>query len=488
MKRVIAPLLAVAMVSLGVAPAFAVESSSQPEDVSAYFSQRVTWTPCGFMSCTTITAPLDWSAPKGAKISIALNRHSATGTSHGALVVNPGGPGGSGLELAQGIAVGGTFSTLASNFDIVGFDPRGVGASTQVVCSSDPATSSGIFDVSATRGSAKWIAQQRAAQKALGAECLKNTGSLLAHVDTKSVARDLDLIRSVLGESKLNYLGFSYGTSIGATYAELFPNRVGRFVLDGAVDPALSSSRVTLNQAVGFENALRAYVTDCLRQYSCPFSGKTVRESMSWIRSTLDSAESSPFLTSAGESISSDMLVVAIVTPLYSKASWPELSGLFRALGSGNADSAAALMSDYWSGGANSAAVNHAVNCLDYPAPDSRPSTMARERAQLEAAAPTFGTFFAYSALNCSEWPFRSPTPRAPIHAHGANLIVVVGTTNDPATPYSQAVALAGQLDSSRLITLKGEGHTAYGQSACVQNAVDSYLVNGVAPKKGLTC
>lgn len=488
MNRVIAPLLAIAMVSLGGTSARALEPSGDVSGDAALTSQRLTWTACGGgFTCTTVSAPLDWAHPKGTRISIAVNRHAATGTSHGALLVNPGGPGGSGTDFAQAVVASPSFATLTRNLDVVGFDPRGVGRSTQVNCGTDAQTSAGVFTVNAVRGSTRWIAQQRAAEKQLGKACLARSGALLGHVDTVSAARDMELIRTVLGQSKLNYLGFSYGTQLGATFADLFPSRVGRFVLDGAVDPVLSYSQVSVNQARGFQSALRAYVANCVNTLGCPFAGSTVPAALGTIRSYLDTAEASPYITSGGQAITSDTLAVAIFSKLYSSAQWPDLSSLFRALAIGDADQVQSFVSDYWSGGANMAAANHAVNCLDYPV-DARPEAMAAERAQLEKAAPTIGTWFAYSALSCSEWPFKAAKQRAPVRAHGANTIVVVGTTNDPATPYSQAVGLARQLESSRLVTFHGEGHTAYGQSQCVRGAADAFLVNGTKPRAGLSC
>ena len=446
------------------------------------------------MTCSTAKAPLDWSDPGAGEIELALARHSATGDKIGSLLLNPGGPGGSGYDFvldSLDFAVG---EPLKQRFDVVGFDPRGVNRSTAVACYDAPAMDEFLYGVgSAERGSEEWIEDRTATRAAFGEACLDESGDLLANVDTESAARDLDLLRAVLGDDELNYLGYSYGTFLGATYAELYPEKVGRMVLDGAVDPKASSFDVNKAQAVGFEGALVAYLEACLAGEDCPFSG-TVEDSTDEVARLLASVDASPLRGSDGRMVDADTLFTAIIYPLYSPDSWPYLSEMLSATMFGDGDPALAFADGYNGRDAdgtyldNSAEAFAAINCLDYPS-QSDVDVMRDDAAEITEAAPTFGPYMSYDDIACNTWPHEATREPGAIHAEGAAPIIVVGTTGDPATPYEWSVSLADQLESGVLVSYEGEGHTAYNKSnACVSGAVESYLIDGTVPSADPKC
>ncbi|MGR2753431.1 alpha/beta hydrolase [Agromyces arachidis] len=464
-------------------------------ELEPFYSQVLEWERCGEYQCTTAKAPLDWSDPPAGEIELALVRQTArSGDPIGSLLVNPGGPGGSGYDfIAESIdyAVG---PRLQESFDIIGFDPRGVGRSTPVSCFDPAKMDDFLFGIAeAERGSDAWIAEVSAAGQEFGAACAEGTGELLGNVDTVSAARDLDLLRAVLGDDELNYLGYSYGTFLGATYAGLYPDRVGRLVLDGAIDPSAGNDEVTRAQAIGFEQALRAYLADCLTGADCPFSG-SVDAAADEVGRLLASVEASPIRASDGRLLGADSLVTAIIFPLYSPDSWPYLSDMFEAVMLGDADIALSFADLYYGREAdgtyldNSTEAFRAVNCLDY-AYDADPAAMRAAAAELAEAAPIIGPYFGFGDIGCSVWPYASDSERAAIRAEGAAPILVIGTTGDPATPYEWAVELAEQLDSGVLVSYDGEGHTAYRKSnACIDSTVESFFLEGSVPKSDPEC
>jgi pimeloyl-ACP methyl ester carboxylesterase len=329
--------------------------------------------------------------------------------------------------------------------------------------------------------------------RALGQGCLRRSGDLARHMSTLEVAKDLDVLRGVLGDRKLVYFGASYGTFIGATYAELFPNRVGRMVLDGALDPSLSTIELNLVQARGFEVALRAYVEACVERGGC-FLGSTVDEGTARIRSFLDDVEQSPLPTDGERTLTAGTAVYGIWQTLYSKTYWNILdTGLQRAF-RGDGSVLLALADAYTERGPegtymnNALEVLYAVNCLDHD--DAIPSAQVkRYLPRFEKASPTFGASFAYTLSACSSWPVHTGRVPRPMRAAGAPPILVVGTTRDPATPLSWARALADQLDSGILVKRDGDGHTGYHSgNTCVDTTVESYLVEGEVPRGEVDC
>ena len=492
-------------------PATASATPTVPAGLESFYNQKVSWHACakkgmdeaksgedtGF-SCAKVKVPLDYSNPGGETIEIAVKKRAATGDSVGSLFINPGGPGGSGIELVD--SAGTYFSkNLTGSYDVVGFDPRGVGSSTAIDCLSDSdldAERAGENDP-ATPSATATI--ERAQKMNTACESKTGTPGLLDHIDTISAARDLDVLRAVEGQQALTYLGFSYGTYLGATYAELFPANTGRMVLDGAVDPSLSAEELALGQAKGFEASLRAYVESCQSsKLGCPLSGD-VDSGVSQIREFLESTKTEPIPTSDDKRpLTHDLALSGILGAMYQTSLWTSLNlALNQAMGnSGDPDGSALLtitdaISYRQSDGSysgNGAEALMAVNCLDYPVQGDNASWEENAKAVNEAS-PTFGSQLLYPDAYCQGWGHTSSRKREKITASGAAPILVVGTTGDPATPYAWSEALAEQLESGQLLTWKGNGHTAYGRSNdCVKNAVDTYLLNGTMPDKGLTC
>ena len=474
-------------------------STPAPGEVQAelepFYTQVLEWEDCeDDLQCATATAPLDWTDPARDSIELALIRHT-TASPRGSVLVNPGGPGGSGYDFIADSLDYAVSDRLRSNFDIVGFDPRGVNRSSPVSCHNDPAELDDfIYDlVPAEFGSDQWITDVGATNTAFGAACLEHSGDLLGYVDTVSAARDLDLLRAVLGDEKLNYLGFSYGTLLGATYAELYPQNTGRLVLDGALDPTSTSFDVSLTQAEGFESAMRAFLADCDSAEDCPFTG-TADDSLAKIRALLDRLDASPLRSDDGRQLGSSTMTSAIVLPLYSEDNWPYLRQLFTTVMQGDATVAFSLADSYNGRNPDGSYIDNslearlAINCLDYAAqPDV--AVMRAQAAELEQKAPVLGRQLAYGDLGCLGWPVQASTPRPVIDGSGAADILVVGTTNDPATPYSWAERLAEQLESGHLVSYEGEGHTAYNKSnSCVDDTVDDYFIDGTVPSTDPLC
>ena len=501
----IATAVAIAVGLSGCVPAFLprdAPSTSTPseENVAAplreFYGQVLSWDDCGDgLQCTTASAPLDWDDPTAGTVDLALVRHPATGGDRiGSLLVNPGGPGASGYDFIKDSLDYATDDKLQSRFDIVGFDPRGVGQSSAVACLDAPAMDEYLYGIPAgERGSDAWIEELEQSAADFGAACAENSGPLLGEVDTVSAARDVDLLRAVLGDKKLNYLGYSYGTFLGATYAELYPERTGRLVLDGAVDPATSNFEVTKVQAQGFESALRAYLSDCLAASDCPFD-QSVDDAMGTVRALLDSVDASPIASSDGRRLGSSALLTGIIYPLYDPNAWEYLSAMFAAVMHGDADPAFQL-ADAYNGrnpdgtySDNSTEAFVAVNCLDYSY-NAEPASMREQAAEIEEAAPVIGKYMSFGDIGCAHWPYTAAVERKEIHASGSAPILVVGTTNDPATPYVWAQNLAGQLENGHLLTYTGEGHTAYNKSnSCVNDTIDGFLIDGRLPESDPRC
>jgi pimeloyl-ACP methyl ester carboxylesterase len=470
------------------------DTSGVSADLLPFYEQRLEWEACGAgFDCTTVTAPLDWDAPGAGEIDLAVIRAAASGgDAIGSLLTNPGGPGASGVGLIRdslSFAVG---ADLTEAYDVIGFDPRGVGESTAVRCFDAAEMDAYLFDiVPAERGSEAWTAELEDRNAAFAAACEANSDGILAFITTEQSARDMDLIRAVLGDRSLNYLGYSYGTFLGATYAKLFPERVGRLVLDGAIDPSVSGLDVSTTQALGFESALRAYMADCLAGQDCPFRG-TVDEAMRDLGVLLASVDARPLPASDGRELGADSLLTAIIAALYSVDNWQFLTQALTDVLQGDPEFAFLLADFYYNRengeyGDNSTEAFRAYNCMDYPDTDD-PAAVEASDALIAAEAPTVAPYWS-GPDPCAAWPFPPTGVREPIAAEGAAPILVVGTTNDPATPYEWSVSLAEQLASGVLVTRVGEGHTGYNKgNACVDDAVERYLLDGVVPEDGLRC
>lgn len=463
------------------------------DDLLPFYGQTLAWENCGGgFDCTEVTAPLDWENPGDGEITLAVVRHQASGTAQGSLLTNPGGPGASGYDLIHDNLTFAVGEDLIDNFDVIGFDPRGVGRSTAVKCYDAADMDSYLYSIPASpRGTAEWEAELLDAHKKFAEACDANSGGILPYITTINSARDMDLLRAVLGDKKLNYLGYSYGTFLGATYAELYPDRVGRLVLDGAIDPAVSGLEVGTTQALGFESALRAYMQSCLDSGDCPFSG-TVDEAMADLGALLASVDASPLKNGDGRMLGADALMTGIIAALYSEDSWSYLTQALDEALQGD-PSTAFLLADFYNGRENGSYTDNsseafrAYNCMDYPV-ENDPEAEAAQKAKVAEGAPTIAKYWD-GPDSCEVWPYPPTGTRGEIHAAGAPPIVVVGTTNDPATPYEWSESLAAQLDEGVLITRVGEGHTGYNKgNTCVDSAVDAYFVSGTVPEDGLRC
>jgi pimeloyl-ACP methyl ester carboxylesterase len=476
-------------------------NESVAADLAPYYHQVLNWKSCADnMQCATAKVPLDWSKPAGASISLALIRHLATdGHSLGSLLVNPGGPGGSGYTFVKTELTFAVDKTLESNYDIVGFDPRGVNLSTPVKCYTDPTTLDNyIYSIpKGAIGSNQWINEVEQENKAFGADCAKDTGPLLGHVDTVSAAKDLDVLRAALGDKKLDYLGYSYGTLLGQTYANLFPKKTGRLVLDGVVDPTVTPFQLDADQAQGFELDLRAFLAKCPTMKGCPFTG-SVAQSEASIRGLLDKLDASPIRNSDGRELGSETMFTAIILPLYNVDNWPALVDLFNSVSDGDASYAFQLADQYNDRNANGTYEDNeteaftAINCLDYPS-DPNVATMRAQEVQLNKLAPVFGHLMAYGGTSCFDWPYKPTRLAGALAAKGSAPIIVIGTTGDPATPYAMAQHVATLLQNGHLITYHGDGHTAYNKDTtpadeCVNTAVDNFFVHGTVPTTDPQC
>jgi len=495
----------------GPAPAAAATKAAVPKGLESFYSQKVEWYDCvatagveksadrtGFQ-CAKVKVPLDYSQPGGQTIEIAMKKHPATGSARqGTLFMNPGGPGGSGVDDVGGMPTS-TFAGVQSAYDIIGFDPRGIGSSTAITCSSD-AEAKAMEGVSPVDGAGAPVAfEQRAAViseqvKQFEASCAANTkpAELLDHVDTVSVARDLDVLRALSGDQKLNYAGFSYGTYLGAHYAELFPANTGRLVLDGALDPSLTYSERRQGQARGFERALRNYVAWCQSGQSCPLTGD-VDAGVQQIGDVFTSANQSPVPSSdPNRPVKGEDMKQIVGLMLHSpESSWSVVSeALGQVINKHDASAFRSIADQLDAQPLVNTGAMMGTNCLDYRV-EGDMATWTAQSKELERIAPRFATVSDAGDLSCQAWGHTGTQPSKALHAKGAAPILVIGTTGDPATPYEWAEALADQLDSGQLLTWEGNGHAAYtnsGHGPCVTQAVDTYLLTGTMPKKGLTC
>ncbi len=464
-------------------------------DLAAYYAQRPTWSECGdgFL-CAGVEVPLDYADPAAGDITLKAVRLPASDQAHrvGSLLINPGGPGVSGIQYARAARTAFTARVRAA-YDIVGFDPRGVATSAPVKCLGDK----GLDALLAYDGSPDTPAEEQglvAISKGFADGCQQRSARILPHMGTVDAARDMDVIRAVVGDAKLNYFGASYGTFLGATYAEEFPTKVGRLVLDGAIDPTVDAQQIAEGQLGGFERALDAFLADCVKRSDCPV-GPTVAAARRQIQRLVADSDAHPLSSDSGRPVTQSLVVIGLLYPLYDKADgWPALrTALNQAVG-GNGNVLLAIADAYsnrrpdgtYSDNQNEA--TYAVNCLDRPDTQTVDQTRAFA-AQLTRQSPIFGAYFAWGDVPCTQWPVPTTDRPHAIHATGAAPILVVGTTRDPATPYQWAKNLASQLDSGRLLTRVGDGHTAYTRgSSCIDSAVDAFLIRGTLPPVGKVC
>ncbi|MDP3968984.1 MAG: alpha/beta hydrolase [Nocardioides sp.] len=465
---------------------------STPDGLDRYYEQQLAWRECGErFECARLTVPLDYERPDGRTIEIAVLRDGADDPDNriGSLVVNPGGPGASGTQFAaqSSLVIGGE---VRRAYDIVGFDPRGVGSSAAIDCVDDEQLDA-LLAADPLPDSPAEEREVRRINEEFAQGCLDRSPDLVRHVSTREAARDIDVLREALGEDRLTWYGASYGTFLGATYAELFPERVGRMVLDGAVDPTRSVREQSLAQARGFETALRAYVENCTSEREC-FLGDDVDEGVATIADLIDGLDDDPLAVGERE-LTVGNAFYGLIAPLYNRDYWSYLDMGLQGLQDDNGTLLLSLFDAYASRGPNGYLTNSmealvAINCLD----DGRfvpAAEVEAEYAAFEKVSPTFGRIFAEGLSGCEDWPVRGDDPPDRLTAAGAEPILVTGTTRDPATPLEWAEALAEQLESGILLRRDGDGHTAYGAgNPCVDDTIEGYLVEGRVPDGTVDC
>ncbi|MFJ1745187.1 alpha/beta hydrolase [Streptomyces sp. NPDC088116] len=486
-------------------------SRATPSDLA---SQRLDWKACPTPSvaegggpspsplpggatweCASMKAPLDYAKPDGDTIELALIRAKAADQAKriGSLVFNFGGPGGSGITGLPSFA--GDYEKLRSRYDLVSFDPRGVGRSDPVECESNKQ----LDAYYAQDSTPDTPSEEQSFVKGIGtysSACEKRSGQALPYVGTVNAARDMELMRKVLGDDKLNYFGISYGTELGGVYAHLYPKSVGRAVFDAVVDPTQDSEQGSLGQAKGFQLALDNFSKACVaRGDACKLPGSTPKEIESFITGLLGRIDKQPITGIGARKLTQSQALNGIAQSLYSKDYWPLLEqGLDEADG-GNGGLLLAL-SDAMNGRnekgqySNIQAANAAINCVD----SKERYTLAQTKAKLpefRKASPVFGDYLGWGMMACSKWPVPGKWTHPQVSAPGSAPILIIGNTGDPATPYAGAKAMADALGKGVGVelTYRGQGHGSYDSgNPCVQKAVNNFLLNGKVPAAGTVC
>ncbi|MEU9153804.1 alpha/beta hydrolase [Streptomyces sp. NPDC048417] len=449
----------------------------------------------GAWQCATMKAPLDWSKPKGATIGLALIRATTSGDASkriGSLIFNFGGPGGSGVTTLPAFAE--DYAGLRTRYDLVSFDPRGVGRSDPVECENDEQLDN-YFQQDATPETSAERTQLINRTKQFNAACEKNSKSILPHVRTTDAARDMDLMRQVLGDQQLHYFGISYGTELGGVYAHLFPKNVGRAVLDGVIDPSQNPEQSSLGQAKGFQLALDNFAEDCTsKKTECPI-GDTPQDVKDRIAKLLADLDKKPIPGILPRQLTQTAATNGIAQSLYSKDFWEYLTaGLEEAYdGDGKI---LMLLSDSMNGRSqngeysNITAANIAINCAD-ERPRYSAGYVQQKLPEFRAASPLFGDYLAWGMVSCTSWAVPGAADHPDVSAPGAAPILVVGNTGDPATPYEGAKKMVESLGKGVGVelTYQGQGHGAYdSKNKCVQSTVNGYLLEGKVPKAGTVC
>lgn len=503
MKRftviVIITLLAFALVAGTASALFLVTRSSPdpeptneaaPPGLERFYSQDLQWRDCRDAQCTTVEVPVDYAQPDGERLRLAVRRIPAQGDAEAAIFTNPGGPGGAAQSFAGYLAAQ-LPPDLRNTHDVIGVDPRGVGESTPLQCLSDEEFDD-FIDTDPDPQDDAGIAALTESVRDMGEACQKNSGALAAHVSTEETARDFDVVRALMGQESMHWFGFSYGTQLGATYADLFPDKVERMVLDGAVDVTVDAAGQGLGQAEGFQQALESYLAYCVEAGDCPV-GDSVDAGMAKISELVGELSDQP-LKVGDRLLTEGRNFYGMAMSLYSKDSWQYLTIALRGLVDDDGTMMLRLSDLYFERSAdgsfdnNSGQVIYAVNCLDS---DDAPNA-AQTRAlipKFRAVSPVFGASLGWGVMACHDWPIKGEHPQQAVAAKGAPPILVVGTTRDPATPYEWSEAMASQLSSGVLLTREGDGHTAYTSgNQCIQDAVNAYLRDGTVPDEGTVC
>jgi len=449
----------------------------------------VSWAGCGNgFQCGSLTVPLDYSKPGGDTIKIALIRKPATDTAHriGSLLTNPGGPGASGIDYLKSQAS--SLANLNKRFDLIGFDPRGTGQSSPVRCLTGPQEDAfNALDSVLDDPIEKAAAIQ--ADRDFAAGCQQMSSKILPYVDTQSVARDMDRIRAALGDSKLSYLGFSYGTYIGEWYAHLFPTHVRALVLDGVLDPTMPANDFLLLQIKGLQSNLDAFAADCKAKATCQIgrSGDPIAKMVN----LLNGLDKTPMQV-GDRQLTRALALYGIGVTLYSTDGWPYLDQALTTALQGNGRLLLGF-SDLYLGRQSNGSYdtetdsNIAINCLDHQVPSDIASYDALGPA-FASASPVFGAAFQYGNLICAYWPVAAKVQAGPLTVDGAPPILLVAGLDDPITPYALAQNAMQLISGSVLLTRRGYGHTSYGTSKCAGAAIDAYFLELTVPANGTVC
>jgi pimeloyl-ACP methyl ester carboxylesterase len=472
-------------------------------DVAAYENQKLDWANCyEDFECTDLRVPIDYADLTVGTFKIAVLRYKAQDPKNriGSLIVNPGGPGGSGVDYAYNAEY--VFDPdVLDRYDIVGFDPRGVNRSAPIECLTDEETDANYASDAKPDTEAE-LEQALADSKEFIDKC-ESANEYLTHYSTAAAARDMDILRAALGDKKLNYFGKSYGTYLGTLYAQFFPNKVGRMILDGALDPNISILEQNISQAKGFDDALDAFLADCAKQDDCPLPGNK-QEATLKIIALFEAAALNPLprktkVENDERTATESLIVLGTASALYDDVDgWPKLRTAFLKGQQGYGDTFLDLADQYSGRSSDGSYMSNEldsgaiIDCLDWPDTRSVEKTKA-DAKRFSDAAPVFGPYLAYTNISCK---YLTP-PTKDILTRSTNKItsiktapvIVIGTTRDPATPYEWSVGLHQIFKNSKLISLDADGHTGQGRgSACVDNAVDAYLLQDKTPNKNLTC
>ena len=451
---------------------------------------RLAWDFCsGGFQCATLHVPLDYTKPAGRTITLALIRKPAKSRSGriGSLLLNPGGPGASGLEFLRNASE--IFANVNTRFDLVSWDTRGVGESTPVRCLSDEQLDAYFALDTVLDDPAEKDAYVKAT-KDFVAGCQRNSGFLLPFMDTDNTARDLDRIRAALGDAKLSYVGFSYGTYIGQWYAHLYPKHIRALVMDGVVDSTATGDTGIVRQTAGFDDNLQAFFTWCRATTSCAYGRRG--DPAQKLKAAMARLDETP-LQVGGRQLTRSLAMVGVALTMYDQSYWTYLDRGMTELDAGDGRLLlylADFLHERDSGGHYSNLENggnQGTVCMDFYAPNDIAAYDALG-PDLAKASPIFGPFVQYSALQCAFWPARSRSAFERLTIRGAPPILLVGGTNDPATPYAGAQSMTKEIPGSVLLTRNGNGHTSYATSVCARSAEDAYLIDLTLPAPGTVC
>ncbi len=440
--------------------------------------------------CATVSVPVDYSKPDGAHAQLAVIKIPASGQRLGVLMINPGGPGQSAVDVVAGMAASFGDNEITRHFDLVGFDPRGVGYSTpEVRCRTDAE-----FDAFRREPLADYspagVAHIEDLYRQFAAECLAKAGpEFLANVGTVNVAKDMDVIRQALGETQVNYLGYSYGTQLGTAYAQAFPQNVRAMVLDGAVDPTVDAVEKNVRQMASFQQAFNDFASECATIRGCPL-GTDAAKTDDRFHALVDPLVAKPARTRDPRGLSYQDAITGTANALYTPRFWEFLANGLDALAHGTEAEELLLLADDYQGRDKSGQYSNlqdaftAIRCVDYVTPTDSASWVEADR-RIRQVAPfmSYGQFTGFAPRDvCAFWPVPPTTTPYAAASPGTNKVVVVSTTHDPATPYQAGVDLARQLNAS-LISFDGTQHTVVFKGVeCVDSVVTNYLVNMTAP------